>query len=53
MNRTRKFIYVGIISFLTSTTLTATYWQISRYQQSTQRWNTIREELNNNHPKKI
>lgn len=53
MNPLRKYLYIGIIGGLTCTTISATYWQTTRYLQARKRWDTISKELSLNTPPDI
>ena len=46
-SRSRKLVYLLFIGGLTTTTLSAAYWQTSRFYQSKERWQVISKELNN------
>lgn len=48
--RNKKIIYLIGIGFLTSTALSAAYWQTNRYFQSRKRWDIIKNELSKTNP---
>ena len=53
MKKWQKYLYLGFIGTLTTTTISAAYWQTSRYFQAKKRWKVIAQELSTDNPENI